>query len=93
MPYSDEAWYSLSGYVNSQNNRYWSIENPHAVHDVSLNDLRVGDWCAISVQEITRPMLFHKANTEHSETDSVILLLRSTLDHTGILCKIMQWYT
>jgi hypothetical protein len=24
--YSDKAWYTLSGYVNSQNNRYWSTE-------------------------------------------------------------------
>jgi hypothetical protein len=37
-------------------------------------------------------MFFHKANTEHSETESVILL-QSTPDHIGILCKIMQWYT
>jgi hypothetical protein len=25
--YSDEAWYTLSGYVNSLNNRYWSTES------------------------------------------------------------------
>jgi hypothetical protein len=42
--YSDEAWYTLSGYVNSQNNRYWSTENPHAVHEVPLHDLKVGVW-------------------------------------------------
>jgi hypothetical protein len=37
--YSDEARHTLSGYVNSQNNRYWSTENPHAVHVASLHDL------------------------------------------------------
>ncbi|CAH1365997.1 unnamed protein product, partial [Tenebrio molitor] len=27
--FSDEAWVHLSGYVNSQNYRIWSSENPH----------------------------------------------------------------
>lgn len=27
--YSDEAWFHLSGYINSQNFRTWSSENPH----------------------------------------------------------------
>jgi hypothetical protein len=40
--YSDEAWYTLSGYVNSQNNRYWTIENPYTIHEMSLHDLNLG---------------------------------------------------
>jgi hypothetical protein len=28
--FSDEAWFHLSGYVNSQNTRLWGTENPHA---------------------------------------------------------------
>ncbi|GJQ79280.1 hypothetical protein Trydic_g5523 [Trypoxylus dichotomus] len=27
--FSDKAWFHLSGYVNSQNYRTWSVENPH----------------------------------------------------------------
>lgn len=27
--FSDEAWFHLSGYINSQNYRTWSAENPH----------------------------------------------------------------
>ncbi len=27
--FSDETWFCLTGYVNSQNNRYWSTVNPH----------------------------------------------------------------
>jgi hypothetical protein len=42
MFYSDEVWYTLSGYMNSQDNRYWSTENPHAVYEVPLHDLKVG---------------------------------------------------
>jgi hypothetical protein len=54
MLYSDEVW--LSGYVNSQNNRYWSTENPHAVHKVPLHDLNVTVWFAISAQRINGPI-------------------------------------
>jgi hypothetical protein len=32
--YSDEAWFILSGYVNSPNNRYWSTENLLPVREV-----------------------------------------------------------
>jgi hypothetical protein len=66
MFYSDRAWYTLSGFINSQNNRYRSIENPHAVHEVQLHDLKVGIWCAVSVQRTIQLMSFHKTVTsEH----------------------------
>jgi hypothetical protein len=53
--YTDEAWFHLSGYVNSQNNRYWSAENPHSIHEVPLHDVKIGVWCAISAHRITGP--------------------------------------
>jgi hypothetical protein len=31
--FSDEAWFSLSGYVNSQITRLWGTENPHALFE------------------------------------------------------------
>jgi hypothetical protein len=46
--YSDEVWFISSGSVNSQNNKYWSTENPHAVHEEPMHDLKVGVWCANS---------------------------------------------
>ena len=39
---SDEAWFYLSGYVNSQNTRYWSSKNPHVIHKTPLHDLKIG---------------------------------------------------
>jgi hypothetical protein len=42
MFYYDKAWYTVSRYVNSQNNRNWRTENPYAVHDE--HDLKVGVW-------------------------------------------------
>jgi len=30
---TDEAWFHLSGYINSQNTCIWAAENPHTVHE------------------------------------------------------------
>jgi hypothetical protein len=45
--YSDEAWFHLSGYVNSQNNRICSAENLQTFHERPLHSLKVRVWCAI----------------------------------------------
>jgi hypothetical protein len=50
--YTDETWLHLSGYVNGQNNRYRSAENPHSIHEVPLHDVKIGVWCAISAHRI-----------------------------------------
>jgi len=63
--FSDEAWFHLSGYVNSQNNRYWAAENPHQLHEVPLHDQKVGVWCAISRTRLIGPIFFN--NTVNSE--------------------------
>lgn len=49
---TDEAWFHLNGYVNSQNNRYWATENPHETFQMPLHDIKVGVWCAISARRI-----------------------------------------
>ena len=46
--FSDEAWFHLSGYMNNQNSRVWSTENPHALFQKPLHDQKVGVWCAMS---------------------------------------------
>jgi hypothetical protein len=43
--FSDEAWFSLCGEVNSQNNQYWSAENPGLIHVLSLHDEKTGLVC------------------------------------------------
>jgi hypothetical protein len=45
---TDKAWFHFRGYVNSQNFRIWSVENPHAVHRISLHSSKIGVWCAES---------------------------------------------
>jgi hypothetical protein len=50
--FSDEAWFSLRGEVNSQNNRFWSAENPGCIQESPLHDERIGFWCAICTRRI-----------------------------------------
>ena len=56
----DEAWFHLSGYVNSQNTRHWSSENPHVIHETPLHDLKIGVWCAVSGTKIVGPIFLNK---------------------------------
>jgi hypothetical protein len=46
--FSDEAWFHLSGYVNSQNCRIWSTENTHVFQETPLHPIKVGEWLAES---------------------------------------------
>ena len=46
--FTNETLFHLSGYVNSQNSRIQSTENPHMVHEKPLHDTEVGVWCVVS---------------------------------------------
>jgi hypothetical protein len=56
--FTDEAWFHLSGYVNSQNSRVWSATKPHEIQDTPLYDEEIGVWWATSRNRIIGPMFF-----------------------------------
>jgi hypothetical protein len=56
--FSDEAWFHLQGYINTQNILYWSSQNPHFTHNVQLHPVKVGVWCAVSARRIVVPVFF-----------------------------------
>ena len=56
--FTDEAWFHLSGYVNTQNSRHWAVENPHVIHEGQRNEQKVGVWCAISASRIVGPIFY-----------------------------------
>ena len=55
---SDKAWFHLSGYLNSQNSRYWSAHNPRQIFEVPQHDRKIGVWCAITSHRIIGPIFF-----------------------------------
>jgi hypothetical protein len=48
--FTDEAWFQLQGYINTQNNCYWISPNPHLTHEVLLHTVKIGVWCAVSAR-------------------------------------------
>jgi hypothetical protein len=57
---SDGAWFHLQGYINMQNNRYRSSQNPHLTHEAPLHPVKVGVWCAVNARRIAVPVFFNK---------------------------------
>jgi hypothetical protein len=57
---SDEAWFHLQGYINTQNNQYWSSQNPHLTHEVLLHPVNVDVWCAVSARRSVVPVFFNE---------------------------------
>jgi hypothetical protein len=56
--FSDEAWFHLSGYVNSQNMRMWSAENDFFFKNRNYTLKKLDCGCLIG------PVLFEKSVTE-----------------------------
>jgi hypothetical protein len=50
--FSDEAWFHLNGYVNSQNCRFWCAENPHLIEESPLHSQKLGVWAAMSAKRV-----------------------------------------
>jgi len=40
--FSDEVWFHLSGYINSQISRIWASENPNVIHEEPLHSENTG---------------------------------------------------
>jgi hypothetical protein len=55
---SNEAWISLCGEVNSQNNRYCSANNLRLIHKLSFHDEKIGERCAINACSIIGHIIY-----------------------------------
>lgn len=71
--FSDEAWFTLKGNVNSLNNIYWCSENPSVVPEVSSHDPKVGVWCAVSARKVIGPVFFEETINSYRYVELILL--------------------
>jgi hypothetical protein len=55
--FSNEACFHISGYLNSQNDRYWYTESPMLIDRVPLHGVKVHMWCVTHATMISGPIL------------------------------------
>ena len=53
-----DAHFDSSGYVNKQNYRYWTSENPQELHQRPLHSERLTVWCGIASFGVLGPYFF-----------------------------------
>lgn len=70
--FSDEAWFSLSDDINSQNCRFWCQENPHQYIEVPLHDQRVMVWAAITSSSVIGSFFFESTVNQYTYLDVIV---------------------
>ena len=60
--FSDEAHFTLGGYVNKQNCRIWGSENPQVIEERPLHPEKITVWCALWSKGVIGPYFFENGN-------------------------------
>lgn len=86
--YSDEAHFSMNGFDNEQNMRYWAEKNPQVIQQKSMHPQKITVWCCLWPGGILGPYFFEEDGaTCHTQTDSVIRTSRGTDLSVGHLAR------
>ena len=67
--FSDEAHFSLNGFVNKQNMRYWSARNPNVLLETPLHPQKVTVWCGFHAGGVIGPYFCVHENDHHVTTN------------------------
>ena len=80
--FTDEAWFHLSVYTNTQNSRSWATESPHETFEKPLHDQKIGVWCAVSRSRIIEPIFFDStANSNRYFLRTFLFRFLNNLQH------------
>jgi hypothetical protein len=82
--YTEEAWFRLSGFVNSQNSLLWYSENPHALHESPLHAQMISVWIAISRWRNVGPIFFHQTMNSERYCSEILFPFVAPLDEDEI---------
>jgi hypothetical protein len=76
--------------LKSQDNKYWSTENPMLVHKMSLNNV-VYAWCAVSAATMNGPIFFHETiNSHHYGTYTPTAFVQHLSNHESTYAFLLQ---
>ena len=76
--FSDEAHFTLSGYVNKQNVRYWGTSKPEIYDENPLHSEKVTVWAAVNSTGVIGPFFFEEGTETVTVTsDRYLALLRN----------------
>jgi hypothetical protein len=62
----------MKRHVNTQNNRYWSTENPHLLPEIPFHDVKVCVWRALSAQRIIGFIFFRDTIISNSYVRQIL---------------------
>jgi hypothetical protein len=80
---------SLPGIHNTQNNWYWSSQNPHLAHGVQLDAVKAGVWCDV-YGRIVGPVFFNETVNCERFVHIILRLFLPELTEEGRLCCWLQ---
>jgi hypothetical protein len=70
--YTDEAWFHLTGFINSQTMRMWSADNPHFFRETPLHPLKIGVWVGMSRRRLIGPIFFEDSVTAERYRNNIL---------------------
>jgi len=81
--FTDEAYFHLSEYINSQNSHVWCVHNPHGFHESPQHDEKIGVWVGMLRRCIVGPILFLETLNSQWYCDNIVYPFIAQLKEDG----------
>ena len=88
--WTDESYFHLTGYVNTQNFWIWARENPLETQPVPLHPAKVTMWCRFTASFIMGPIFFKETGGVDPITFTFTFQLYKCLLHNHVIPALQQ---